>query len=520
VNDVDETKRMGKTLRLILGDQLNINHSWFNTIDDDTLYLMMEVRSETDYVQHHVQKVVAFFSAMRQFAAEVTSRGHKIIYINLDDSNNHQTFADNIKNTISSNNITHFEYQLPDEFRLDQMLNSFCNDLNISYQSYDTEHFLTGRDELHTFFKGKKTYLLESYYRSLRKRYNIMMDGKEPISGKWNYDQYNRKKIPNNETVIEPLQCSSDIANILGTIKKQDIVTIGGIDIDNFGWPTTRAQSLDLLRYFTDHLLSRFGRYQDAMTKRSWSLFHSRLSFSMNVKLISPLEVIQAAIKAWEDNPKDIDIAQTEGFVRQILGWREYMRGVYWAHMPDYVDKNFFNHSRKLPSWFWTGETKMDCLGHAISQSLDYAYAHHIQRLMITGNFALLAGIDPDEVDQWYLGIYIDAIEWVEITNTRGMSQFADGGIVGTKPYVSSANYINKMSHYCKECFYDPKIKIGERACPFNSLYWHFYARNTDLLRNNPRIGMAYRLWDKMDNEKQNALLDQADSYLENIEQL
>jgi deoxyribodipyrimidine photolyase-related protein len=247
-------------------------------------------------------------------------------------------------------------------------------------------------------------------------------------------------------------------------------------------------------------------------------LFHSRLSFSLNNKMLSPLEVVEKVERYWFANQDRINIAQVEGFIRQIIGWREYMRGVYWAKMPEYATLNFFGHNRKLPEFYWSGKTKMNCLKHSIGQSLEKSYAHHIQRLMVTGNFALLAGIHPDEVDQWYLGIYIDAIEWVEITNTRGMSQFADGGIVGTKPYVSSANYIDKMSDYCKGCHYDKSLKIGEKACPFNSLYWHFYHRNEDKLAKNPRIGMAYRTLEKMKDKSK--ILDQAEKYLGNLEGL
>jgi deoxyribodipyrimidine photolyase-related protein len=240
----------------------------------------------------------------------------------------------------------------------------------------------------------------------------------------------------------------------------------------------------------------------------------------MNIKMISPQEVINRAIKEWENRKEEIEYHQIEGFVRQIIGWREYMRGIYWLKMPEYETMNFFNNQEKLPTWFWTGKTKMNCLKDAITQSLDYAYAHHIQRLMITGNFALLAGVHPDEVDAWYLGIYIDAIQWVEITNTRGMSQFADGGIVGTKPYVSSATYIDKMSHYCGSCFYDKSLKTGVKACPFNSLYWNFYDKNEDKLSKNPRIGMMYNVWRKMQPEAKVALLEQADYYLKNINDL
>jgi deoxyribodipyrimidine photolyase-related protein len=240
----------------------------------------------------------------------------------------------------------------------------------------------------------------------------------------------------------------------------------------------------------------------------------------MNSKLLSPLEVVNCAVRFWEENHDRISISQIEGFVRQIIGWREYIRGIYWTKMPEYETLNYFNHNRKLPNWFWTGETNMNCLKHSLGQSLDYAYAHHIQRLMVIGNFTLLAGIHPDEVDEWYLGIYIDAIQWVEITNTRGMSQYADGGIIGSKPYVASANYIDKMSHYCSTCFYDKAKKVGHKACPYNSLYWDFYDRNTDKLSKNPRIGMAYVTWNKMQPERKATILEQAEIYLNNIENL
>jgi deoxyribodipyrimidine photolyase-related protein len=298
-------------------------------------------------------------------------------------------------------------------------------------------------------------------------------------------------------------------------LDRMKVETIGNVDPKHFPWPKNREESLALMHYFNEHLLPFFGTYQDAMTDRSWSLFHSRLSFSMNVKMLHPREVIDSAIAAWKNDPERIFISQIEGYIRQILGWREYMRGIYWEYMPSYAKLNIFNHNRQLPDWFWTGKTDMHCLSIAINQSLDHAYAHHIQRLMITGNYALLAGIHPDLIDEWYLGIYMDAIEWVEMPNTRGMSQFADGGIVGTKPYVSSAAYINSMSDHCKNCRFDPKKKIGEDACPFNSLYWHFYHRNRPLLGGNNRIGMMYAVWDKMDNKE--AILKQAEEHLNSL---
>lgn len=508
-----------KTLRLILGDQLNRNHSWYTTIDDSTTYLIMEMRQETDYVKHHVQKVVGFFSAMREMKNDLVKGGHQVRYVTLDDQNNSQDLKENLDRIILDLGIEKFEYQLPDEYRLDQMLMEICNQLSIPTCTFDTEHFLTERDELESMFVGKKTYLMETFYRAMRKKHNVMMDGDQPITGQWNYDAENRKKIPTNHVPPAPHFSDRDVTDIVELLDTSGVETIGKIDRKHFLWPVNREESLAVLRYFTDHLLQHFGDFQDAMTPHYWSLYHSRISFSLNSKILSPKEVIDAVIKAWQRNDQ-ISISQVEGFVRQILGWREYMRGIYWAHMPSFADKNYLEHTRDLPRWYWNGNTKMRCVSHAINQSLEYAYAHHIQRLMITGNFALLAGIHPDQVDEWYLGIYIDAIEWVEITNTRGMSQFADGGIVGTKPYVSSANYIHKMSHYCKDCYYDNKVKVGPRACPFNSLYWNFYDRHEAKLKKNPRIGMAYRLWDRMDSDSKADLLNQAKEYLDNINTL
>ena len=509
-----------KTLRLILGDQLNSQHSWFQEKRDNVHYVFFEMRQETDYVRHHIQKVVAFFLAMRQFAEQLEADGHQVIYYRLDDKANQQSLNENLQKIIKKYKIERFEYLLPDEYRLDRQLKQFCEQLDLPTESYDTEHFMSERGELESFFEGKKQYLMESFYRNMRRRYDLLMDGKQPLTGKWNYDADNRKKLPKDHIPVEPLLFSRNVEEICAMLDTAGVETIGRVDQQHFIWPTTRKESLTLLQFFLENCLPYFGAYQDAMTPKYWSLYHARLSFSMNSKMLHPLEVVKAAIAHWEQHQEEINIAQLEGFVRQIIGWREYMRGIYWAKMPQYADLNYFDHQRKLPDYFWTGDTKMHCLQHAITQSLDYAYAHHIQRLMLTGNFLLLAGVHPDEIDQWYLGIYIDAIEWVEITNTRGMSQFADGGIVGTKPYVSSASYIDKMSHYCKECYYDKKVKTGDKACPFNSLYWHFYDRHKDKLAKNPRIGMMYRTWERMGGEKQAALLEQAEKYLDQIEEL
>ncbi|MBP6099535.1 MAG: cryptochrome/photolyase family protein [Flavobacterium sp.] len=511
---------MSKTLRLILGDQLNRQHSWFQEVNDSVTYVLMEIRTETDYATHHIQKIVGFFASMQHFASELQLQKHQVIFIHLNDNTNLQSFEKNIQLLIEKEQFTHFEYQHPDEYRLDEQLKQFCKTLTITSSVSDSEHFMSSRNELGDFFNGKKTFLMESFYHMMRKKHHVLMDGDKPLTGKWNYDGENRKKLPKDHKPTSPLVFQNDVTAIVSEIDKTDIKTIGKLQPKNFIWPINRKQSLELLDFFVTECLSLFGSYQDAMTPNEWSLYHARISFSMNVKMISPLEVINRAVLEWENNPETIAYHQLEGFVRQIIGWREYMRGIYWNKMPEYATMNYFNHENSLPEWFWTGKTKMNCLKDAINQSLNYAYAHHIQRLMVTGNFALLAGIHPDEVDAWYLGIYIDAIEWVEITNTRGMSQFADGGIVGTKPYVSSASYIDKMSHYCGSCFYKKSVKTGDKACPFNSLYWNFYDKNEDKLGKNPRIGMMYNVWRKMKPEDKVALLEQADYYLKNIHEL
>ena len=519
--------RLAGTVRLILGDQLNSAHSWFAQHDADVLHVMMEVRQETDYSWHHVQKVLGFFGAMRRFAEQLQATGHRVLYLTLDDARNQQDIALNLAWIIELTKATTFAYQLPDEWRLDQQLIAFTKRTTCVVEVADTEHFLTNRKELADFFKGNKQYLMERFYRSMRERTGLLMRGGGPEGGKWNFDHENRQRPPKDHVPPPPLLFDHDLTALKVMVEMAGVKTIGSVDAAHFPWPLDRKESLALLSYFCTHLLHRFGTYQDALSTQSWSLYHARISFSMNVKMLHPLEICEAAVQAWRNDPERITLAQVEGFVRQIIGWREYMRGVYWAQMPAFAERNFFGHEAALPAWYWTGRTRMACLRHAIQGSLTNAYAHHIQRLMVTGNFALLAGVHPDEVDRWYLGIYIDAIEWVEITNTRGMSQFADGGIVGTKPYVSSGSYINKMGHHCGTCYYDVNDRTGPRACPFNALYWHFHARNRDRLLSAEarpgmmvRMGMTYRTWDKMNASVRQALLDKGEQLIKDIETL
>ncbi len=506
-----------KKLRLILGDQLNYKHSWYSKSEKNTLYFIAEMRQETDYVTHHIQKVVGFFAAMRNFYGHLKDNGHQVIYYEIDSEANKQDLVENLKALIDKHKIEKFEYQLPDEYRLDEQLRIFCEDLNIKSEVFDTEHFYTTRTEMADFYKGKKEMTMEYFYRDMRKKHELLMENStNPEGGKWNFDKNNRKKWNGKPEIPHEKGFGNDVSKILKQIEKQKIKTIGTIDATSFNWPTSRADSLKVLNYFCDHLLVHFGDYQDALHTQQAFLFHSRLSFSLNTKMLSPQEVVNKVIETYYDRKSDIDISQVEGFVRQILGWREYMRGIYWMKMPAYQNLNKLDNYNKLPDFYWTGKTKMNCLHHAINQSLENAYAHHIQRLMITGNFALLTQIHPDEVDAWYLGIYIDAIEWVEMPNTRGMSQYADGGIVATKPYISSGSYINKMSNYCKACEYDVNDKTGENACPFNSLYWNFLSEKRAHFKNNQRMKMMMSLLEKMKPEILESHITRANAIIQN----
>ncbi|MGV9004626.1 cryptochrome/photolyase family protein [Flavobacterium sp.] len=506
-----------KKLRLILGDQLNSNHSWFTEIDKNTIYLMAEMRQETAYVKHHIQKVAAFFMSMRNFGNSLESVGHKVIYFKISDEHNLHTLEKIIAACIDTHQITQFDYQLPDEYRLDFQLKTICSHLKIPSKAYDSEHFFTRRNDVANFFDGKKQLIMESFYRDMRKKHHYLMNGSQPEGGIWNLDKDNRLKYKGQVSIPEPVLFSKKIGTLIYEIEISGVQTIGTIDREKFIWPTSRAECLEQLDYFCENLLLHFGDYEDAMHTDEKFLFHSRLSFAMNSKMISPKEVVETAISYYTSHQNQISLSQIEGFVRQILGWREYVRGIYWKEMPGYATKNALENYNTLPNFYWTGKTKMNCMQKAISQSLVDAYAHHIQRLMIIGNFSLLTQIHPDEVDKWYLGVYIDAIEWVEMPNTRGMSQYADGGILATKPYVSSGSYINKMSNYCSSCHYNVKEKLGEKACPFNSLYWNFLDDKKKHFKNNHRMAMMLNLLNKIPAEELFEIKTKARHIIENL---
>jgi deoxyribodipyrimidine photolyase-related protein len=510
--------QMGKTLRLILGDQLNAQHSWFSTVNNEYTFVMIESREEGSYAPHHIQKVVGIFSAMRQFAHSLKSQGHQLHYHKILDSTeaNLRTVLASIAHQYGAERI---ELQEPDEWRLREDLEQLKDEgFKITWCS--SEHFISTREEFQGLFEGKKTFLMETFYRALRRRTGILMDMGQPAGGKWNYDAQNRKKLPKNHLPPPPFVPSTDVSTELKDALAAQLPTIGKLENPkHFYWPTTPTQAWEIFDHWLQYGLPSFGDYQDALTTKSWSLYHSRISFALNTKMIQPLDVCQRVEAHYRANP-EVPLNAVECFILQILGCLEFMRCVYWHRMPEFADENFFGFDRKLPQWFWNGETKMKCLSHTIGQSLNHGYAHHIQRLMVTGNFALLAGIDPDEVDLWYLGIYIDAFEWVEITNTRGMSQYADGGWIATKPYVSSANYMKKMGDYCDQCFYNPKTKTEDDSCPFNALYWNFFDSQRDKLQSNFRLGMVYRTYDKMNADVKAGIREKAQSLLDNINTL
>lgn len=499
------------TLRLVLGDQLNAAHPWFRSPDAGAVVVMMELRSETDYVVHHAQKVLAIFGAMRSFADALEAAGHRVHYLRIGDPDNRQDFAPNLHWLTEHYRATRLERMEADEWRVEQALGKASAMLGLPTTVVDSAHFLCDRAQLVEGF-GERVPRMEYFYREMRRRHRILLDAAgKPVGGRWNFDADNRARWPGDPPAPGWPWQPTDVTALWREISDAGVRTMGEANANALAWPLSRAQARAGLAGFVGEVLPYFGRFQDAMSTRETLLFHSALSFALNTKMLHPREVIDAVIAAFDAGK--VDIAACEGFVRQILGWREYVRGVYWSRMPDYATTNGLGADRPLPRWYWTGETGMACLRHAIGQSLKFAYAHHIQRLMVTGNFALLAGCDPAEVDAWYLGIYIDAFEWVEMPNTRGMSQFADGGLVASKPYAASASYIGRQSDYCKSCRYDSGRRHGEGACPFNSLYWDFLLRHEEPFARNPRMVMPYKAWLRMPEAEREATLAQALEY-------
>lgn len=486
-----------RCLRVILGDQLSHTITSLKGIDKDhDLVLMMEVADEATYVKHHPQKIALIFAAMRHFAEELRDQGIQVHYVKLDDPQSKNSFTKTLAQIIQRFQPETIVVTHPGEYRVLSMVQDWQQQFKLPVDLREDERFFATIDDFRQWAQKRKLLRMEDFYRLLRKKTGLLMENDQPIGDKWNFDQENRKPISAKVAIPDqPTFSRDDITKeVIDLVKTRFSKHFG--DIDSFNYAVTRKQALSALHNFMQQRLARFGDYQDAMRTGEYFLFHAIISPYLNIGLLLPKEVCQKVVDAYCD--KKIPINAAEGFLRQILGWREFIRGIYWLHMPDYAKSNFLSAKRRLPKFYWDANTKMNCLHQVIQQTQQTAYSHHIQRLMVTGNFALLAGIAPSEVCEWYLLVYADAFEWVELPNTHGMTLFADGGIVGSKPYAASGNYINKMSDFCKSCHYDVKQKTGDNACPFNYLYWDFLLRNEKQLKGNGRLKFPYNTLAKM----------------------
>lgn len=500
-------------LILVLGDQLSTDIPSLKAGDKASdCVLMCEVMEEATYVKHHKKKIAFLFSAMRHFAEELKTDGWNVKYIKLDDENNSGSFSGEIVRAASCHKPERILVTEPGECRVLQHMQTWQSELGIPVDILPDTRFIASHNDFEIWAEGRKQLRMEYFYRDIRRATGLLMNGATPEGGKWNYDSENRKPAKNDLFMPQPKRFKPDnITNEVLTLVSDRFSDHFGT-LDDFWFAVTKEQAEAALTHFLEVALPSFGDYQDAMLVGEKFLYHSLLAAYINCGLLDPLSVCRHVETEYKKGRVPLNAA--EGFIRQIIGWREYVRGIYWLRMPEYISQNFLDAKRKLPDFYWTAETDMACLREAISQTRDEAYAHHIQRLMVTGNFAMLAGVDPHEVHEWYLAVYADAYEWVELPNTLGMSQFGDGGLLGSKPYAASGNYINKMSDYCKNCRYDVKQKTGEDACPFNALYWDFLIRNEEKLKGNPRLGQVYRTWNKMAPSKQAEYLQSAAKFL------
>jgi deoxyribodipyrimidine photolyase-related protein len=500
-------------LRLILGDQLTPSVSALRDVDPGRdVVLLVEVAEEAKYVPHHKQKLVFIFSAMRHFAAELEAQALPVDYVRLEDEHNTGSFTGEVERALHRHGCDRIVVTEPGEWRVLQMMSNWERQFDIPVEIRPDHRFLCSLDAFSDWAEGRKSLRMEFFYREMRRATGWLMENGQPMGGSWNYDAENRKALPGDVDLPDRVRFEPDdiTGEVMDMVRRRFADHFG--ELDGFGWAVTRSDALEALDHFISACLPSFGDYQDAMKSGEDFLFHSLISPYLNVGLLLPREVCEAALDAL--NRERAPLAAVEGFLRQILGWREYIRGLYWYLMPDYASGNFLEAKRPLPAFYWSGESDMNCLREAIANTRRNAYAHHIQRLMITGNFALLAGIEPAAVEEWYLLVYIDAFEWVELPNTHGMALFADGGVLASKPYAASGAYINRMSNHCKGCRFNPKDKVGEAACPFNYLYWNFLIENEDRLRSNPRMGLAYRNLDRMPAEQRHAVRDKAERFL------
>jgi deoxyribodipyrimidine photolyase-related protein len=507
----------GRSLRLILGDQLSRSISALRDINhEQDVVLMVEVQDESTYVQHHKQKIVLVLSAMRHFAELLAAEGIRLDYVRLDAKENTGSFTGELMRALSRHTVARIIVTEPGEWRVLEMMQSWKGQLSIPVEIRPDDRFFCSTEEFAAWAHGRKGLRLEFFYREMRRKTGWLMDGEQPVGGRWNYDAENRRPLPRGVVPPRTRRFAPDATTreVMSIVGERFSDHFG--DLESFGWAVTRRDAQTALRYFVRQSLPRFGDYQDAMKSGEDFLFHAVISPSLNIGLLTPREVCEAALRAYEK--QNAPLEAVEGFIRQILGWREFVRGIYWLHMPAYRKSNFLSADRPLPEFYWTGRTKMRCLRETIEATRRNAYAHHIQRLMVTGNFALLAGIAPTEVEEWYLVVYADAFEWVELPNTHGMALHADGGILGSKPYAASGAYIDRMSDYCAGCTYDPKRKLGPGACPFNYLYWHFLMVNQRRLERNPRMGMPYRTLTRMTSRRRKEIIKEAEGFLARLD--
>jgi len=497
----------------ILGDQLSASAAALTATDRrDAVVLMVEVADEATYVRHHPKKIAFIFSAMRHFADELRAAGWTVDYVCLDDPANTQNFDGEIVRAATRNAATGIVTVEAGEWRVLAMQQRWGTLTGLSCSILADDRFIDTRADFADWAQGRKRFVMEDYYRLLRRRTGLLMDGTNPAGGMWNFDSENRKAPKKGLAYPAPPHFTPDVITkaVLALVAARFGHHFG--DLLPFGHAVTRAQALACLDDFIAHRLSQFGDYQDAMVAGQDHMFHSQLSPLINAGLLLPLEVCRAAEAAYRAG--DVPINAAEGFIRQILGWREYVRGMHWICGPDYAARNHLGATRDLPAFYWTGDTDMRCLSQAIGATRRHAHAHHIQRLMVIGNFAMLIGVDPHQVHEWFLAVYDDAYEWVETPNVIGMSQFADGGVMATKPYAAGGAYINRMSDYCSGCRYKVKDRTGPDACPFNSLYWDFLARHRDLLGKNHRLLRMYDGWDRFAPAEQTAIRAQAAGFL------
>ena len=506
-----------KTLRLVLGDQLSRPLSALRDIDRARdIVLMVEVSEEATYVRHHKQKIVFVLSAMRHFAESLRAEGIDVDYVRMNDKGNTGSFTGELGRALSRHKADRIVATEPGEYRVLETMQSWEHAFGTPVEIREDGRFLCSRTEFAAFAQGRKILRMEFFYRHMRRKTGWLMKGDKPEGGKWNYDALNRRALPKGVKVPSRRRFPPDAMT-------REVMTLVGRrfadhfgDLAPFGWAVTRKDALTALRHFITNCLPRFGEYQDSMKAGEDFLFHSVLSPYLNIGLLGAKEIVEEALEAYRKG--SVPLPAVEGFVRQILGWREYVRGIYWTKMPAYAQSNFLQADRPLPEFYWTGKTDMSCLRETIEATRRNAYAHHIQRLMITGNFALLAGVAPAQVEEWYLVVYADALEWVELPNTHGMALYADGGLLGSKPYAASGAYIDRMSDYCHGCAYDPKVKLGTKACPFNYLYWYFLIVNERRLAQNPRMGMPYRTLARMAGDRRQQIVKEAQEFLDRLE--